>query len=1590
MTNAMTCTDATDSSVGAEFEVGSSCWTHSHPDSWSVYDLSMWTLLHPGNVNAFNLQKRNPIAKWAERYNNNNTALEDSVTLLYPDWKPKSAFDQNKYHFTHFGKWGDTIDFADLDSPARGPNTADFLNATHIGYEGGFEVCGSINEVSNDPSAGNQYNGYQTADQDRINSNDQDHSVEVSNKMVWNTVTRDAPDQMRQRVAWAFASIFVVTETSVGLEVMGEPWAHYYDIFVRNAFGNFFDILKEVAFNPLMAVMLTFEESKSFAYNIEYKGAALFPDENFAREIMQLFTVGLWKLHRNGTQVIDDITGMAIPTYDNNDIVELSRGWTNMRRNGDRTNVESSWSLYPWNSNLVDPMRLPTTDGRDVFPKLGLHDGGTRVYIGDKVKRCDELPVQSFLKSGAKYRFRGNDPRPELARAQPEWNIPNQEVPWFKHLILNSTSSQLYNALCNPDIGNGNICRFDSTVVLQQDLLCDGNCNPERLGTSKVCECDIDQPRAVRLNPSPETGSDRAIYYEYVPEECVQMAFPEPGNARAVAETSGSDRGIMCADKRLPVGGTACCQDPDDEGDHSAANFCVFRYERTTFATAEQRCVDAGLHLCNWDTISQQDSCGYENFQETWTVDSASGFRFSWSNATCTMRAQVSQEGSVAIIHDASSFSKPVKGRVAVDTGTYFRVLWGGDGSGAFPISASNCGNVPTCTLSGTACICDVTTVTAAKFEGTAFPSKSEVVENLYIGSLAPDQFQAGTYHACTAPLCVAADFVVHTKGSGSITDDNMIVFDEYTIFEINNYNNRGEPLFLSNTESIVQVGGGYFFRNPPMFNSPVDQTQRDALYEIDALIDQYFRHSNTAPFISKNLIKQLVTSNPSPRYVEAVANAFVTGSYDGGSNSFGTGNYGDLAATFAAIFLDEEARAGILDEDPTHGLAREPVVKMMHFIRAMDLSTVNLERELQMINLRGKIGQEIYNAPSVFGFFSSDYQPAGPVFDKGLVAPATELFDAPKLVGFLNAFSSLANYGLSDCTWPASLGSSNERLILPDQGGEGRFTCTQSVDFDPNTQNVPYRFRWSPSNINSTSIVNELDLLLTGGRLHENNKDIIENAYNKATADSTDAYGHERALRVAQRLIAVTPEFHITNNLIDHQTEPTSRIYSDATQPPNSEDPVTDYKAIVYLFLNGAVDSFNLLIPLSNCSNSTLPQQYTEVRGDVAIPLNQILEINDTKGEQGCTTFGMHPSLTHIHQLYGEGDVAWVANMGNLVEPITKNEYEDETKQFPPALFAHNTQTTITQTVHAQNAAANGVLGRIGDILNAQANAEIFNAYSMTGTPPLLKGTPGVSRPADVLTANGLSGLGTAASEIEGDIRALHNQSVTSIYGETLSDAIGFTFERIDILGDALGESTLTNGDCAATILDEEGDQVYLAQEFQQVAKIMATRDLLQSKRDVFYLSHCCYDTHSDNGPQLTRLLDMIDGALSCFSAELKSQGIWNNVTFIMASEFGRTMTSNGLGTDHAWGGNYFIMGGGVAGGKIHGAYPDDLTDASDLNIGRGRLIPTTAWEELWHGIAQWFGVNEENMAEALPNLDNFLDNFTAPLDANALYESL
>lgn len=465
---------------------------------------------------------------------------------------------------------------------------------------------------------------------------------------------------------------------------------------------------------------------------------------------------------------------------------------------------------------------------------------------------------------------------------------------------------------------------------------------------------------------------------------------------------------------------------------------------------------------------------------------------YMWSEEVCHQEVQVNVDGRVSVVDASSKYDDTVAwglhgteySRTAVNSLNYFRVRWA---DGHFPTAAAGCAAFPDCRIvigdEGETCVCKITEVTATVFRNaTDVPTQAEVESQLFIGSPPPRRFDAGNYTLCSTLACNERmpSVLVYTQGTASDP-----LFDETAIFEItvNRTASGGRTLYFSNKVSTITIANStaaeaFSFRNPPHLVSLVDTSTRDAQYETEALLDHLVYHQNTAPFIGHRLIQPMVTSNPSPRYAAAVSAAFCTGQYGGHLFS---GQYADLGAAVAAVLLDREARSLIVAADPTHGQLRAPILRLLHFLRAMELWPRG-GRYPDTYGLQGKIGQEIYSSPGVFSFFNPEFTPEGPVLEAGLVAPEAQLLTLPYVIGFMDGIASLTFQGLDSC-----------------QGGFNKPWCNSynvgPVPWSTEIDNTGYLV-FTPTSIVAGDVVDELDVLLSAGHLDSYSRAILVEEY--------------------------------------------------------------------------------------------------------------------------------------------------------------------------------------------------------------------------------------------------------------------------------------------------------------------------------------------------------------------------------------------------------------------------------------------------------------------------------------------------------------
>ena len=267
----------------------------------------------------------------------------------------------------------------------------------------------------------------------------------------------------------------------------------------------------------------------------------------------------------------------------------------------------------------------------------------------------------------------------------------------------------------------------------------------------------------------------------------------------------------------------------------------------------------------------------------------------------------------------------------------------------------------------------------------------------------------------------------------------------------------------------------------------------------------------------------------------------------------------------------------------------------------------------------------------------------------------------------------------------------------------------------------------------------------------------------------------------------------------------------------------------------------------------------------------------------------------------------------GALAEPLTKAEFKAKTKALPNSLFAHNAQQRTAANLHADSLTAKGVLGRMAHALATGEAPYRVGKYSISGNQKILEGDGDVTR--IVGRRNGIEQY-RYFSQVGRTMANLSSVRAGSLYAETYASLLERAFDESEGLGSILDTANITQAYKAANPDSKLGEQ------FMQVAKLMDLRShpSLEAERDAFFVQLGGFDTHSDVNSVLTSKLEEIHKCLDAFIAEMKAKGTWESTAIVTLSDFGRTLTSNGRGTDHAWAGNHMVLGGSVKGGQIFG----------------------------------------------------------------------
>lgn len=409
--------------------------------------------------------------------------------------------------------------------------------------------------------------------------------------------------------------------------------------------------------------------------------------------------------------------------------------------------------------------------------------------------------------------------------------------------------------------------------------------------------------------------------------------------------------------------------------------------------------------------------------------------------------------------------------------------------------------------------------------------------------------------------------------------------------------------------------------------------------------------------------------------------------------------------------------------------------------------------------------------------------------------------------------------------------------------------------------------------------------------------------------------------------------------------------------QMVGSKAPFSDYRALVCVFLYGGNDSFNMLVPKSRDEHTV----YAQARQNLAIPRETLLSITPDQGDG--IEYGVHPAMPGVQKLFQSGRLAFVANIGPLIEPTTKEQFLNKSVRLPPQLFSHNDQQAQWQSLRGESLKASGWGGRIADILReAAAQQQLPTSISLSGNALFLSG--------EASTAFAMSQNGPVPFwGIQGRPRrkaVLHqllNIRYPSAYSRSLAELQRRALDTFDRLNAALQ---------AAPPITTPFPDSPLGKQLSTVARLVSVRDCLGLQRQIFFVAMGGFDTHDHQERMQPQLFEDLSAALTAFYNATVELGVARDVTTFTQSEFGRTLTSNGDGTDHGWGGTQLILGDAVLGRRIYGTYPS-LQLSGPHDIGSGRMIPSTSTDQLAATLARWFGVPEADLTYVAPNLMNF-----------------
>lgn len=450
-------------------------------------------------------------------------------------------------------------------------------------------------------------------------------------------------------------------------------------------------------------------------------------------------------------------------------------------------------------------------------------------------------------------------------------------------------------------------------------------------------------------------------------------------------------------------------------------------------------------------------------------------------------------------------------------------------------------------------------------------------------------------------------------------------------------------------------------------------------------------------------------------------------------------------------------------------------------------------------------------------------------------------------------------------------------------------------------------------------------------------------------------------------------------------------RLINSALAQGPGNTPFPDYRALICIHLSGGNDCNNFIVP----RGSAYPN-YAAARQNLAIPESLLNPISPLNGDGN--SYGFHPNCPELASLFNTGKLAILFNVGPLLFPTTQSQYKKKLVALPPQLFSHSDQVTHWQTSLPDQPPRTGWGGRIADILHPYQNellsdpndrSKISLCTSIAGANTFEVGSVVQQYHVSTTGAVTLNGV-TAGSTRETTVRSIAQASQQNLQMDAFGNILDSAVATGSVLNSAIAPT-------ASTVWTTPFPATTLGNQLKMVARMIAGRDTLKVKRQIFFVSVGGYDTHTSQlgnaanpgnalfGAQAD-LLNELSESIGAFQSAIEQLSLLpgnstlpDSVVGFTASDFGRTLPTNGQGSDHGWGGHHLIFGGtgnpstgAVRGQRTYGTFPVLQVNGPD-DTSTGRWIPRTSVDEYSATLAKWFGVNATYMPVVFPNLSRF-----------------